>query len=222
MSSNHVPVVGLIGGIGSGKSSVAARIAAEVSAVILDADATGHAALSRAEVKDRLKSRFGTTIFDENNEVIRHRLAEVVFGDSPDQQQRRESLNQILHPIIRTLLLNEYEIAQSKPGCQVVLLDAALLLEAGWADLCDLIVFVDVPHAQRVNRVMGRGWDAAELARREASQLSVEEKKRRADLIVDNSGSVDEAASAVLHEINRRFGRMESVGPQPVGTDSSP
>lgn len=222
MSSNRVPVVGLIGGIGSGKSAVAARIAERVSAVILDADATGHGALSQPDVKARLKDAFGTAIFDENNQIIRHRLAEAVFGDSEEQQQRRELLNRILHPIIRDLLWEEYNVAQSKPDCQVVLLDAALLLEAGWAELCDLIVFVDVPRAQRVERVASRGWDEAELTRREASQLPVTEKRERADLIVDNSRSVDEAADAVLHEITRRFGRVKPVAPQPVGTDSSP
>ena len=73
-----------------------------------------------------------------------------------------------------------------------MVLDAALLLEAGWDRLCDQIVFVDVPQEQRLARAHSRGWDANELARREATQLSLAEKKRRATICLDNSGTLDE------------------------------
>lgn len=79
---------------------------------------------------------------------------------------------------------------------EAVLLDAAVLFEAGWDELCDAVVFVEVPEAIRLERVSRtRGWNAEELEKREASQLSLAEKKKRADSIVDNSGSITEAGT---------------------------
>ena len=76
-------------------------------------------------------------------------------------------------------------------GAAAVIVDAPLLFEAGLDAGCDLVVFVDVPRATRVERVAGRGWDEAELDRRESAQLSVDEKRRRSDFVIDNSGPQD-------------------------------
>jgi dephospho-CoA kinase len=85
-------------------------------------------------------------------------------------------------------------------------LDAAVLLEAGWNDLCDVVVFIDTPQADRIARVQaGRGWSAAELAKREASQWPLPRKRAAADAVLDNSNDVDHAARQ-LEQVIQNFG----------------
>lgn len=185
--------IGLIGGVASGKSAVAQRFAAN-GAVILDADRAGHLVLREAAVIELLVARWGEQILNETGEINRSAVAKIVFAASGEAE--RQFLNSVTHPRIAARLevqLNELREA----NCPAAVLDAALLLEAGWDRLCDQIVFVDVPQEQRLARARSRGWDAGELARREATQLPLEEKKRRATVCLDNSGSLSELESAV-------------------------
>ncbi|MCA9090017.1 MAG: dephospho-CoA kinase [Planctomycetaceae bacterium] len=198
MPERSVPLVGLIGGIGSGKSSVADAAALVVRAVRLDADAVGHRALQQPSIQHRLREAFGPEVFDAAGHISRRALADRVFGTDADSQANRETLNSIVHPWIRSQHLAAIQQHTVAGDCDVLLLDAAVLLEAGWGDVCDAIVFIDAPFEQRLQRVSKRGWDATELARREASQLSLDEKRSRADFIVDNSGSLDAAGRQLV------------------------
>lgn len=185
--------IGLIGGVASGKSAVAQRLAAN-GAVILDADRAGHLVLHEPAVIERLVARWGAQILNEQGEINRSAVAKIVFAAKGEAE--RQFLNSVTHPRIAARLevqLNELRQA----NCPAAVLDAALLLEAGWDRLCDQIVFVDVPQEQRLDRARSRGWDAGELARREATQLPLEEKKRRATVCLDNSGSLIELQSSV-------------------------
>ena len=205
MPQPSVPLVGLIGGIGSGKSSVADAAAQLVRGVRLDADVTGHRALQQPSIQRRLREAFGSDIFDTDGQVIRRDLARRVFGDDAAAIENRATLNSIVHPWIRSQHLAEIERLTHDPSCHVILLDAAVLLEAGWGDLCDAIAFVDVPLEIRLQRVAKRGWDAAELARREASQLSLDEKRDRAHVVLDNSGTVIAAAEELVRYLKSQF-----------------
>ncbi|MCA9081934.1 MAG: dephospho-CoA kinase [Planctomycetaceae bacterium] len=195
MSQRSVPLVGLIGGIGSGKSTVADAAATKVRAVRLDADATGHLALQQPAIKRRLREAFGDTIFDEQGAIVRKALAAAVFGDDVTAEENRAILNSIVHPWIRSQHLATIAEHIERGDCDVILLDAAVLLEAGWGKLCDAIAYIAAPLEQRIQRVANRGWDAAELARREASQLSLDQKRSSADVIIDNSGTVEAAGT---------------------------
>jgi dephospho-CoA kinase len=93
------------------------------------------------------------------------------------------------HPEIRKRLRSEAQ-EMARRGTQVSILDAPVLLKAGWADLCDALVFIDCPEDQRRARAVQRGWTAEEFARREASQEPIEEKRRRADFVLENSGDL--------------------------------
>jgi dephospho-CoA kinase len=197
MSVRRAPVVGFVGGIGSGKSAVANWLGAKLGAVVLNADEAGHRALERKEVKERIRERFGPDVFDEAGAVIRSRLAARVFGAGEPEQTARRQLEQIVHPVIRRDL--EQQIAQNGDTSDLILLDAAVLLESGWHDVCNALVYVDVSPAVRQERVLRtRNWTSEQLASREASQLPLSEKRAAADLVINNSGSIEQAGQQFL------------------------
>jgi len=195
-------VIGVLGGIGSGKSAVASGLSQYFPTLLLDADKVGHELLAMTDVQTQLRSRFGSGIFAPDGSVDRRALASHVFGTHNDQRQARHDLNRILHPRIRAAL--EQRLAEVSPDIAVVVLDAAVMLEAGWDDLCQAIVFIDVPEADRVARVkQQRGWSEDELRQRESSQLSLDEKRRRSTAVIDNSKSLADAVQQLCGIIER-------------------
>lgn len=194
MSSRcRVPVIGILGGIGSGKSSVVRQVDG-FRFRIVDADRIGHEFLHDSQIKQALTDCFGQEIISETGDVNRSALAKRVFGDSDEQKADLQRLNQILHPAIRREIHSQIDSAPK--DVDAVILDAALLLEGGWDATCNWLVFVDTPQHIREQRVMqNRGWSIEELAKREARQWSLQAKKDRADFVVDNSGTIAESAA---------------------------
>ncbi|RLS34901.1 MAG: dephospho-CoA kinase [Planctomycetota bacterium] len=191
-----IPLVGLVGGIGSGKSTIARGLAQRIPVAILDADRSGHETLRQPEVKVALRQAFGDSIFDPSQEVQRSQLAVLVFGSDERARQNRQTLEQIVHPVIRADIRRQLQEARDRGQVQAVLLDAPILLESGWKELCDAVVFIDTPLARRQQwTAAGRGWTPEELTRREASQWSIARKRSESDFIVDNSGDVDRAVA---------------------------
>ena len=193
--SSPDPVIGVVGGVGSGKSALSRRTAERWGLAALDGDAAGHAALREPAVKNALHDRFGPNIFHArgdlaHEEIDRSKLAARVFG--PGNEAALADLEAIVHPVIRRRLVAEAREFLAS-GVDAVLLDAAVLLEAGWRDACWKVVFVDVPREERLRRVAERGWDAAELDRREASQWPLDRKWAAADAVIDNGGPLDAA-----------------------------
>src|SRR5579864_9472527 len=184
----RVPVIGLVGGIGSGKSHLARQLREKHPLEIVEGDSTGHRVLQEPAVKEGLRRVFGEAVFSEGGEIDRSRLKGLVFGSGPEQQAARKKLEEIVHPRITESLVRQIALAQSRPGVEAVILDAALVLEAGWRDLCDAVVFIDTPFDQRLSRVMrSRGWTRAEWESREASQYPLERKRTEADYVVQNT-----------------------------------
>jgi dephospho-CoA kinase len=182
-------VIGLVGGVGSGKSTLARLLCQKHPVQIVEGDAAGHHALTLPSVKANLRKLFGDSIFTPTGEIDRRQLSRLVFGSSPEQVTRRKQLEQIVHPRIKTELSRQIRQARTNPQIEAVILDAAILLETGWRKFCDVIVFVDVPLAQRAARVHeNRGWSREQLRLREQSQLPLTEKRKEADYVVDNSG----------------------------------
>jgi dephospho-CoA kinase len=191
-----VPVVGLIGGIGSGKSAVANWVAARHPVLVIDGDQAGHRALDNPDVQLRLRQAFGDGVFDASGRVIRSALSRVVFGGEETHRRARSQLEQILHPAIREDI--EGQLRDVNPSThQYVLLDAAVMLEAGWSGVCDTVVFLDTPVAVRRERVAARGWAPSELDRREASQWPLERKREAATSVIANTGALDDAGAAL-------------------------
>jgi dephospho-CoA kinase len=199
-----VIIVGVIGGIGSGKSAVCRWVAdRDPSIRVIDADRDGHRALKLPAVKQALRAEFGPQVFDATGNVIRSALARQVFGDSLDQKDARHRLEAIVHPAIARLREEQLAELSSSTSVQAVLIDAALLLEADWQDRCDAVVFVDVPRNQRLERVRERGWTDGELARREASQWPLSIKCAAANFVVDNGQTLDNAGTQMYEYIQR-------------------
>jgi dephospho-CoA kinase len=185
-----VPVLGLVGGVGSGKSFVAAALAARRSVAVIAADPIGHDVLRAPEVKTQLRRVFGSEVFAPDGEIDRPRLGALVFGDEPPTQVRRKQLEAITHPEITREVQRRIAALQEQPGLEAIVIDAALLLEAGWRTLCDRVVFVESLESDRQERVArSRGWSPGELARREASQWPLERKRAASDAVVQNTGS---------------------------------
>jgi len=183
-------VVGILGGVASGKSLVA-RYLEQRGAGLLDADRAGHEVLRKPEIREAARARWGDAIFDQEGQIDRERLAEIVFAAPPEGPRERTFLEQLTHPEIGRLL--EQQAAQmAADGCQVAVLDAPLLLEAGWDRFCDTLVMVDTPREQRLERARKRGWSEEDFIAREGVQESLDSKRKRADVVVDNSGSPEE------------------------------
>lgn len=192
-------VIGVVGGVGSGKSSVL-RAVEGLKLQIIDADKIGHEELRKPLIRDQLVQEFGTQILDKSGEIHRAMLAGLVFGTTPECQQNRERLNEIVRPGIRSEIRRQ--IDQATQDVDVVILDAALLLEAGWANECDALIFIETPLVLRQERVaMHRGWSAEELARREASQWDLGQKRSACGYIVDNSGTVQQSGRQLTEHI---------------------
>ncbi len=184
-----IPVIGLVGGIGSGKSAIAAMFAAAGCAVI-DSDKLVHQILQSAAVKSELQQWLGAAIVDGAGNVDRRAIGKIVFGD-PAKLAR---LNQIIHP--REQRERDAQMAQLLTECryQAIIWDTPLLLEVGLNRECDALIFIQVSHEIRLERVKkSRGWGPQELDQREKMQIPLDKKADIADYCIDNSG--DQAAS---------------------------
>lgn len=182
-------VVGLLGGIASGKSLVTSLLARR-GALVIDADRIGHQVLKTPEVKALIRDRWTDSVFHPDGEVNRSALAAIVFGVSPEAKVERKYLEQITHPAIGQGIQAELDRAASE-GVKIAVLDAPVMLEARWDVVCDTLVYIDAPRAIRRQRALeSRGWKEEDFAAREAAQESLEKKRSRADFIIDNSSCV--------------------------------
>jgi dephospho-CoA kinase len=189
-------VIGLAGGIGSGKS-LAASILADLGCIVVDSDQQARAALDRPEVRSTLVEWWGPRVIGPDGRISRSRVAEVVFRD----QGQRRRLEALIHPLVRRTRQEMIRRA-CESGAPAVVVDAPLLFEAGVDKECDAVIFVDAPLAARRERIRARGWEAGELERREKAQWKLDEKRRRADHVVVNDAGPEELRSriaAVFH-----------------------
>lgn len=189
------PILGLIGGMGSGKSRIAMEFAKHGGRII-SGDQAGHEALRQPDIKARLVERWGSKILDANGEIDRRTVAGLVFNND----EERKTLEALVFPFIEQRFREESAKARQDPAVRFVVLDAAIMLEAGWNNVCDRLVYVDSPRMLRLHRLAEqRGWREEEVTAREKAQMPLEEKRRRADAVIDNSGTPEEAAAQVEH-----------------------
>jgi dephospho-CoA kinase len=188
-----VLLVGLTGGIGSGKSTVAAMLA-ERGAVVLDADVLARQAIAPGTSgHGRVVERFGSGVVGPEGSIDRAALADIVFSD----REAREDLEEIVHPEVFRLMAAGAE--EHRGTDAVVVFDAPLIIEAGQAGLFDVVVLVTAPAEERIARLVeARAGMSADLARqRIAAQLPDEEKVRHADLVIHNDGSLERLRAQV-------------------------
>ena len=187
--------LGIIGPIAGGKSTVAGRFA-ELGATVVDADRLGHEVLCEPEVEESARARWGGGIFAEDGRIDRSKLAKIVFAPTEAGAKERKYLEQLTHPRIRRRLC-ERLAELKKEGAQVVVIDAALLLEAGWDEFCAKIIYVDAPNTVGLDRASERGWTAQQYTQRESAQMPLDRKRARADTVLDNSGSIESLRTQV-------------------------
>ena len=195
--SSPQPVIGLIGGIGSGKSLVA-QMLAELGCAVVDADKVGHELLADPRIIEQLTERFGKDILDAAGAVDRVALGEKAFAD----EASLTALNSIIHKPLRKELERRIALLLAQQPAPVVL-DAALLLETDWHELCDVLVFVESDLAGRLSRVASqRGWTSQQLERRENLQKPLDMKRAKSDHILVNNSSVSHLRQQVrlLHQ----------------------
>lgn len=184
------PVIGLVGGIGAGKST-AARLLAARGGCVIDADTLGHDALEQPDVRQSVLRQWGerANLLRPDGRIDRRALGRVVFGNSAE----RRALEATVFPYIRVRAEAALAAAQADPAVRFVVLDAAVMLEAGWDGICDKVVYVDAPRSVRLARVAARsGWTDAELSAREAAQWPAERKMAVTDGIVVNDAGPEE------------------------------
>ena len=199
-------VVGVVGGIASGKSQVT-RMLGELNGTIISADEIGHRVLLEPNVIDSLVKIFGNGILTSSS-IDRKKLASMVFGDSADCKTMRKNLEAIVHPRIRQIAKSELERLKQEANTRMIILDAPLLIEGGWLPYCDRVIYVDSSDAVREKRALERGWSAMEWQDRESAQMSLSEKKKYATDVLLNNGTIEELTQRVLE-----FGRSLQCSP---------
>lgn len=180
--------IGLTGGIASGKSVISSLLA-ERGALIVDADRLGHESYrAGTETFRRVVETFGRDIVGADGEIDRKRLGAKVFGDAG----ARKRLEAIVWPAIREMARERIEEAR-RQGVPVVVLEAAVLIEAGWQDLVDEVWVAEVEPETAIERLASRNGLSREQAEaRLRAQLSNEERRRHADVVIENNGTLDD------------------------------
>lgn len=191
-------IIGILGGVASGKS-LATQYLRELGAAVLDGDRAGHDALREPDVVAAARQRWGEGIVIPPGQIDRAALAAIVFAPGEKAARELRFLEELTHPRITGRLRAEIDRLTADGNTKIAVLDAPVMLKAGWDKLCDTIVFIDVPEELRRARAKARGWSAAEFEQREAAQEPVEIKRKRADVVLDNSGTTDELRSQINH-----------------------
>jgi len=196
------PVIAIAGGVGAGKSTAAGEFAA-LGARLIDADRIGHELLGEPDVLAEIRRRWGDAVLGPDAQVAREALAEVVFRAPAEL----EALNAIMHPRIRRRIRRAIADAQADESVEAVVLDAAVIFEAGWDDLCTHLVFVSAPAEDRRRRVaQSRHWSGEKWAAREKLQISLDTKASRCEYILDNrlgASFLREQVRVILHRIRQ-------------------
>lgn len=181
-------IIGIVGGMGAGKSTVVSLMNKVQPISSISADVIGHEILLKGhEAYEQVVACFGTDILDETGEIIRRRLGERAF-QSPEGIER---LNEITHPLIIGCVKNRIKACQAATPSRHIVLEAALLLESGLVDLTDVVVAVYADPEIRLQRVIQReGLATQQILKRFEAQKEWKELKAAADYVIDNSVSL--------------------------------
>ena len=197
------PVIGLVGGIGSGKSAVADDFES-LGCLVIRSDRIAHEVLEQPAVKAALRQWWGDEILAADGRIDRRAVARRTFNNPVEL----ERLNRLVHPKVDEIRRDLMAAYRQSPAVKAVVWDTPLLVETGLYKQCDAIIFVNTPFEQRLARVQAtRGWTADELKIREDRQASLDKKKEISDDVINNGG--DEAAR--LSQVRRVLSRILKV-----------
>jgi dephospho-CoA kinase len=196
MRPTQPPIIGIAGGIASGKSFVTEHLQ-RLGAAVISADQAAHEVLKLEEVKRQARDRWGEAIFSADGQIDRQALGKIVFAPPPDGPREREYLQRLTHPRIGEIIGNKLAGLVEPAAALAIVLDVPLLFESGRNKICDTVLFVDAPREVRESRALARGWTREEFASREAAQQAAETKREQADVVIDNSGTPESARAQV-------------------------
>lgn len=186
------PVIGILGGIASGKSTVAAEFA-KLGCKVIDADKIVHSLLEKKSVREEISASFGRAVFDDTGKIDHKKLARTVFTDA----DKLSILNGIIHPLVLERAERLMEQYSHQDQVKAIVLDMPLLVEVGWVERCDKLVFVACREDLRANRAKKMGFDKNQLKIRENFQISLDKKVNLADNTVENNSDL----SALVRQI---------------------
>jgi len=192
-STGKKPIIGIIGGIGSGKSTVAAEFA-RLGCKVIDADKIAHDLLEKKAAKKKIVDFFGQTMLNSAGKVDHRKLADIVFADA----DKLSSLNKIIHPLVLRRAEELIKQYNSQNEVKAIVLDMPLLVEVGWARRCDKLIFVDCKRQLRIDRAKKIGvFNENQIKIRENFQISLDNKADIADNTVDNNSDFSALARQV-------------------------
>ncbi|BAM02894.1 dephospho-CoA kinase [Phycisphaera mikurensis] len=187
-----LPIVGLAGAPGSGKSAVA-ELLRGLGGVVVDADRLAREAAEAPEVRDAVRGWWGPGVLEEDGSLDRAAVAAIVF-ERPGARRRLEGL---IHPRVAAGRERIHAEAAADPAARFLVEDCPLLVESGLAAGCDEVWLVEAPFETRRDRVAHRGWDAEQLRRRDAAQASPRRRRAAATRVLRNGGGPADLAAAV-------------------------
>lgn len=196
-------IIGIVGGMGAGKSTVIALMQEMQTISYISADLIGHDILLKGQpAYEPIVKQFGKEILNESGEIVRKQLGQLVFGDA----QKVNQLNEITHPLIVQRVKKEIQLAKERaPRCHIIL-EAALLLESGLDELTDCVIGVYADVETRIKRVIQReGLSREQIENRLKAQKAWDELKAASDYVIDNSISLEntkEQIQVILKQIN--------------------
>ena len=192
-NTGRKPIIGILGGVGSGKSTVADEFA-KLGCKVIDADKIAHELLDKKNVQDKIAALFGKNILDSSGKIDRKKLADVVFADA----DKLSSLNKIVHPFVLRRAEGLIERYNRQNQVKAIVLDMPLLVEVGWAKRCDKLIFVGCGRQLRIDRAKKLGiFGENQLKIRENFQISLDKKVDIADNMVDNNSDLSGLAKQV-------------------------
>ena len=196
------PIIGILGGVGSGKSTVAAEFA-KLGAAVIDADKIAHKLLDEPVVKNKVVASFGEGILDSAGKIDRKKLADIVFADA----DKLSLLNKIIHPFVLERAEELIKQLNHQNQVKAIVLDMPLLVEVGWAKRCDKLIFVECKQRIRAERAKKMGiFDKNMLKIRENFQISLDNKKSIADNTIDNNSGFSALAGQVTDIFSGIYG----------------
>ena len=187
------PIIGILGGIASGKSTVAGEFA-KLGCKVVDADKIAKNLLDKEDIKDKIISLFGKSVIEPAGKIDSKKLADIVFADT----DKLSSLNRIIHPLVLARAEQLIEKYNRQSQVKAIVLDMPLLAEVGWDKRCDKLIFVDCERQIRLDRAKKKGFcDENQLKIRENSQISLDKKVAIADNSIDNNSCFSALARQV-------------------------
>jgi dephospho-CoA kinase len=196
------PIIGILGGVGSGKSTVAAEFA-KLGCAVIDADKIAHKLLNKKDLRKKVVASFGKVILDSAGKIDHKKLADIAFADAGKLLE----LNEIIHPLVLKEVRKLIKQAKGQKRVKAIVLDMPLLAEVGWAKRCDKLIFVECKQQLRVERTKKMGIFSKNMLKiRENFQISLDNKKSIADNIIDNNSGFSALAGQVTDIFSGIYG----------------